>query len=119
MAKVLIVDDSRLARAMLRGIISGQGHEVVGEAEDAPQSLVSFKALSPDVVTLDLILPSGSGIDVLKEMRQINDRAKVIVVTASGQDSLDKQVLALGAHAVLHKPFTPEEFTTVLEQALQ
>ncbi|MBI4376472.1 MAG: response regulator [Elusimicrobia bacterium] len=118
MAKVLVVDDSRFTRTMLRGMLYSFGHEVVGEAENVPQAIESYKSLKPEVVTLDLVLPGGSGIDVLKTIRQESADAKVIVVTASGQEQVDEQVLELGAFAVLHKPFTADEFKSIVQSAL-
>ena len=119
MAKVLVVDDSRLARAMLKDMLVKLGHQIVGEAEDAPQALESFKSLAPEMVTLDLILPSGNGVEVLKAIREINPYVKVIVVSASGQDALNKELMDLGAQAILRKPFTLDEFKVVVQKAFE
>ena len=118
MAKVLVVDDSRFARTMLRGMLYKFGHYVVGEAENAVQAMESYKSLRPELITLDLVLPGESGLEILKNIRQDDTQVKVVVVTASGQDKVDAQVMELGATAILHKPFTVEEFEKVLKGAL-
>ncbi len=113
MAKVLIVDDSRLARAMLKGMLTGLGHQVVGEAEDVKPAIEAFKVLLPDMVTLDLVMPGGSGMEVLKVIMAAKPSTAVVVITASGQDEIKKELLACGARAVLAKPFTAEDLKTV------
>lgn len=118
MAKFLVVDDSRFTRTMLRGMLYKIGHEVVGEAENAAQAVQLYQALRPEVVTLDLVLPDDSGLEVLKSIRSDDPKAKVIVVTASGQDKVDAQIMELGAAAILHKPFTVDEFEKVMQGAV-
>lgn len=103
---------------MIKNMLKSLGHEIVGEAEDVPQALDFFKSLSPEAVTLDMVLPSGSGLDILRAIRAQNATTRVIVVTASGQDGIDRQVMELGANAVMHKPFTPDEFKSTIHKTL-
>ncbi|MBI3550137.1 MAG: sulfotransferase [Elusimicrobia bacterium] len=114
MPKCLVVDDSVFTRGLLKNLLSALGHTIVGEAGDVGPALKAFEDLSPDLVTLDVVMPSGTGVDVLRQIRKTNKKAKVIVVTASGQAGLDKEVIDLGANAILHKPFTAEEFRAKL-----
>ncbi len=114
MAKSLIVDDSVFTRALLKNLLQALGHDTIGEAADVQPAIRAFQDLSPELVTLDIVMPSGTGLDVLKAIRQKNKNAKVIVVTASSQPGLDEQAFQLGANAILHKPFTAEEFRAKL-----
>lgn len=110
MAKTLIVDDSVFTRSMLKNFLTALGHDTIGEAADVAPALKAYGDLKPELITLDIVLPSGTGVDILKKIREKDKATKVIVVTASAKSGLDAEVLRLGANAVLHKPFTAEEF---------
>jgi two-component system chemotaxis response regulator CheY len=114
MARVLIVDDSKLARAMLKGMLVGLGHEVIGEAEDVKPAIDMFKLLSPDLVTLDLVMPGGSGVEVLKAIMAVKPTTAVVMVTASGQGEIKQELVTMGAKAVLNKPFTADDLKTIV-----
>ncbi|MBI4052389.1 MAG: response regulator [Elusimicrobia bacterium] len=118
MPKVLVVDDSPLMRATIRSMLEENGCEVVGEAVDAKEAVTHFKALNPDLVTLDLILPGDSGLVALRNIRKLNPKANVLVVTATGQDQIDKQAISLGARGVLRKPFDLQELNTAVQKAI-
>ena len=68
MANILIVDDSRTSRKMLTGILEGAGHKIIGEACDGKAGIEQYKALRPDVVTMDITMPTLDGIEALKEI---------------------------------------------------
>src|SRR5579859_3915991 len=114
MKKVLIVDNSRLMRSILKELLTELDLEPIGEAVDVPEAIKAYHALQPDLVTLDLIMPGGSGLDVLKDIRSKNPNAKVLIITESGQQSVDKMVKDAGASGILHKPVTRED----LERAI-
>lgn len=99
---------------MLKGMLAGFGHEVIGEAEDVKPAIEAFKVLSPDMVTLDLVMPGGSGIEVLKAIMMVKRTTAVIVVTASGQNEIKQELLRIGARAVLAKPFTADDLRTIV-----
>ena len=65
MANILIVDDSRTSRRILRGILEGDGHTIVGEAKDGQEGYDMYAELKPDVVTMDITMPVMSGVDSL------------------------------------------------------
>src|SRR5579863_10309810 len=115
MKKVLVVDNSRLMRSILKELLTELDFEPIGEAVDVPEAIKAYHALQPDLVTLDLIMPGGSGLDVLKEIRSKNPKARVLIITESGQDSVDKMLAEAGASGVLHKPVTREDLQRALE----
>ena len=72
MAKVLIVDDSRTSRKILRGILEENGHEVIDEAVDGQDGVKKFQALKPDVVTMDITMPVLDGMEALKMIKALS-----------------------------------------------
>ena len=97
MSKVLIVDDSRTSRKILKGILEGAGHEVVGEAVDGQDGVEKYKELSPEVVTLDITMPVLDGLGSLAEIKKADPNARVIMVTAAGQQTKMVEAIKLGA----------------------
>ncbi|MFZ5944955.1 MAG: response regulator [Bacillota bacterium] len=105
MTKVLIVDDAAFMRMTLRKIFEKNGFEVVGEAENGAKGVEKYKELQPDVVTLDITMPEKDGIAALKEINAYQPKAKVIMVSAMGQESMVKEALINGAKTFIVKPF--------------
>ena len=105
MSRILVVDDNEVIRGMLRFLLARLGHTVVGEAGTGAEALAAFRRERPDAVSLDISLPDMSGLEVLKAIRAESATAKVVVVTGNNAEVLRRDVLALGAAAVLLKPF--------------
>ena len=104
-ARVLVVDDSAFARKVVReSLQSSEEIEVVGTASDGIDALEKINALSPDVVTLDLVMPNLDGLGVLRALSPAQ-RARVLVVSmADGESDLGLAALATGAFDLVHKP---------------
>lgn len=117
MAKILIVDDSRTSRKILRGILEGAGYEIVGEATNGEEGVKLYEELQPDVVTLDITMPVMDGIEALKNIMEKNSKAKVIMVTAAGQKGNVVEALKLGAFEFISKPFEEDIILSVLKKA--
>ena len=117
--KVLIVDDNAETRSLIRIILENKGHTVAGEAEDGPGALKAFKKLRPDVVLLDIIMPGRSGVEVLEDIRKIDPAARVIMVTAVAQDTINRRLLLIGADGIIYKPFGAEDFESSFLAALR
>jgi two-component system chemotaxis response regulator CheY len=103
--KVLLVDDSGLARRSTRRVLEQAGYTVV-EAEDGLSALERFAVEKPDVVMLDLVMKGMYGLDVLSKLRELDPNARVIVMTADIQTSSRELVQSGGAAAFLNKPAT-------------
>ncbi|MGN0378481.1 MAG: response regulator [Butyrivibrio sp.] len=116
MSKVLMVDDSRMSRKMLREILEKAGYEVAGEASNGVEGLEQYKSLKPDVVTMDITMPEMDGIACLTEIKKENPDAKVIMVTAAGQSSKLVEALKLGASEFICKPYEPEQILNALKE---
>jgi two-component system chemotaxis response regulator CheY len=117
-ARVLIVDDSALARRNLRQILESANCEV-DEAEDGLSALERYFLDKPDVVLLDLVMRGMYGLDVLEKLRQLDPLAKVVVVSADVQTSSQQLVDQAGAKAFITKPFDREEIIGTLKAVLE
>ena len=119
MAQILIVDDSAFARARLKMLFESGGHEVVGRAEDGEQGLKLFKSLHPELVTLDYLMADKSGEVVLKEIIQHDPGAKVIMISGSGDHSIEERSLQAGAKVFVEKSNLQRSFLKVIDQVMQ
>jgi two-component system, chemotaxis family, chemotaxis protein CheY len=117
MAKILIVDDSRLARRMLRTILEEGGHTVI-EAESGAMAMEQFFVEKPDVVLLDLLMREMSGMETLDNLRQMDADARVVVATADIQSSTRLLVEQAGACGLVEKPFTTQAVLNAVDRAL-
>ena len=117
-AKILIVDDSALARRTLRSILESAGHSVA-EAEDGVNALERYFLDKPDVVMLDLVMKGMYGLDVLAQLRQIDPKVRVIVVSADVQTSSHQVAEAGGAAGFLVKPLDEHDALALIRKMLE
>ena len=116
MAKILIVDDSRTSRKMLRNILESNGHEIIDEAVNGQEGVQKFQALKPDVVTLDITMPVVDGVEALKMIKALDPESKVVMVTAAGQKNKLIECIKAGANEFLTKPFEQQEIVDVINK---
>ena len=105
MAKILIVDDSRTSRKILREILEDAGHTIIGEAVDGEDGYIKYQELKPDVVTLDITMPKLDGIEALQLIRKFDENAKAIMITAAGQKDKMVRAVKYGAAEFITKPY--------------
>ena len=117
--RILIVDDSFYMRTMLKNMLTDAGYEVVGEAANGQQALEMASATRPDLITLDVILPDNTGLDVLKGIREEQPDVKVVMCSAVGQEVIVNEALESGATAYIVKPFSEEKVLEIVGSALQ
>lgn len=115
--RILVVDDSGLARRRARGILEAEGYEVI-EADDGMTALERYFIDKPDVVMLDLVMKGMYGGDVLTRLREMDPRARVIVVSADVQTSSQEIVDQAGAIGFLVKPLDEAEALRLIRQVL-
>ncbi len=118
MAKILLIDDSKTSRRMLKEIIEGAGHEIVGEAGDGEKGYLQFKALHPDLVTLDITMPKMDGLESLKLIHKEDENAKVVMITAAGQKEKMMQAIKDGASEFITKPYDADEVVKLIDKVL-
>ena len=119
MAKVLIADDSRFHVQMLSSWLKDKGFDVL-TAGDALQAWMSALRLLPDAIVLDINMPAGSGVQVLKRLRSSGKTQNIPVVVVSGNDDVDVRAVVeqLGAAAYLQKPVHQEELCSIIDRVL-
>lgn len=113
--KVLVVDDSPLVRKMVKKACMGSEFEVVGEAKNGEEAVQSYRKLNPDIVTLDVTMPVKDGLKAAEEILACNPKAKILLLSAMGDESLLERAQKMGITFSLQKPFT----TQVLLEALR
>lgn len=116
--RILIVDDSRLTRAIIKNTLTGAGFDVVGEAENGRDAITKFQALKPDMVTMDLIMPDVDGMQATKEILSKDAKARILVVTSLGQKLLEEDAMKTGAKGMIAKPFQPQELVKAVNDVL-
>jgi DNA-binding NarL/FixJ family response regulator len=116
---LLICDDTEAIRLLLRIMIErSSGIRVVGEAADGEQVIAAATRLQPDVILLDLAMPTRTGLDALPELRQVAPRAAIIVFSGFAGASVVEQALARGADHFLQKGAAPTLILATIEQCL-
>jgi two-component system chemotaxis response regulator CheY len=119
MKRVLIADDASFMRQMIRDIIEPEGYEVVGEATNGIEAVEQFEELSPDLVTMDIVMPKRSGIDAVKGILAKHPDARVVMCSALGQETLVMEALQAGARDFIVKPFKPDNVLATLKKILE
>lgn len=112
--RVLIVDDERHIRSLIRFIVSGLGAEVVGEAGDGEQALELYKQLSPDITMLDINMPKLDGISALKQIVAMNPRALVIMMTSLNAIDVVKECIDNGARNYILKNIPADDLAKMI-----
>jgi two-component system chemotaxis response regulator CheY len=118
MNRVLVVDDAAFMRTSIRRILEKNGFEVVGEAENGLVATERYKQLKPDIVTMDITMPEMDGITALKVIKQYDPKAKIIIVTAMGQEPMVMDAVASGAASFIVKPFKEDIIIQTLNKVL-
>ncbi|MFZ5898514.1 MAG: response regulator [Bacillota bacterium] len=116
--RVLIVDDAAFMRMMLRNILTKAGYEIVGEAENGKSALDLYKELKPDVVTMDITMPEMNGIEAVKALKQVDPQARVVMISAMGQQAMVMEAVQAGAKDFIVKPFQQDRVLQAIESAL-
>lgn len=118
MATVLMVDDSRTSRRILRSVLERGGFDVVDEAANGEEGYLKYKQLQPDIVTMDITMPVMDGIESLTLIKKANPDAKVVMITAAGQKEKMVEALKRGADEFITKPFDEAEVLNAIKHIL-
>jgi DNA-binding response OmpR family regulator len=117
MPKVLVIDDDEMVLALAQSILREEGYQTLTTA-DGPQGITIYKEQRPDLVLLDLALPSMNGLEVLRRIRSFDDKARVIVFTGLGSEESAEVALRYGAWDFVRKPVTYAEFLKRIKSAI-
>ena len=116
---VLVCDDAPYMRSLLCDIMQRGGLEVAGEAANGLEAVVKYKALRPDIVTMDIVMPEMGGLDAVREIIAHDPRARILVCSAMEERGLVAEALDAGALGFLTKPFKASGVLEAVRQVLR
>lgn len=116
--RVLITDDAAFMRMMIKNILTKNGYDVVGEAENGAVALQMYKELKPDLVTMDITMPEMDGIQGVKAIRTVDPNANIVMCSAMGQQSMVMEAIQAGAKDFIVKPFQQDRILQAIERVL-
>lgn len=118
MANIMIVDDSGMMRTLLRLVLEKAGHTVVAEASTGKEAYLEYSSHRPDLVTMDITMPTWNGIETIKSIRADFPEAKIVVVSSIGQKMKIIEAVQCGAKHYIIKPFTNDKVLEVINEVL-
>lgn len=116
MKRILVVDDAAFMRLTLKTMLEKNGFEVVGEAENGVKAIEMYKIIKPEIVTMDITMPDMDGIEALAEIIKFDSTAKVIMLSAMGQEPKIREAVILGAKGFIIKPFKEDYLLKALSK---
>ncbi|MCI7043091.1 MAG: response regulator [Lachnospiraceae bacterium] len=119
MAKnILVVDDAAFMRMMIKDILTKNGYNVAGEAENGAKALEKYNEVKPDLVLMDITMPEVDGIQALKNIKAADPNAKVIMCSAMGQQAMVIESIQAGAKDFIVKPFQPDRVLEAVKKVV-
>ena len=119
MAKnILVCDDAAFMRMMIKDILSKNGYNVAGEAENGLKAVEKYKEVSPDLVLMDITMPEMDGIKALREIKKVDAGAKVIMCSAMGQQAMVIESIQAGAKDFIVKPCQAERVIEAVKKVV-
>ena len=119
MAKnILISDDAAFMRMMIKDILTKNGYNVVGEAENGARAVEKYNELKPDLVLMDITMPEMDGIQALKKIKENDPSALVIMCSAMGQQAMVIESIQAGAKDFIVKPFQADRVLEAVKKAI-
>lgn len=119
MARILIVDDAKFMRMTLTNILIKANHDVVGEAENGSEAVKLYEELKPDLVTMDVTMPEMSGLEAVRQIKQGDPEAKIIMCSAMGQQKMVVEAIETGAKDFVVKPFDEGRVLDAINRVLK
>ncbi|MBR2045627.1 MAG: response regulator [Agathobacter sp.] len=116
---VVIADDSKLSRKILRNMLEEEGYAVVAEATDGEEAISAYLQYKPDVITMDITMPNMNGIESIREILSIDRDAKIVMISAAGQQKKIIEALKIGAQKFITKPFEKQEVIECIETIIK
>jgi two-component system chemotaxis response regulator CheY len=118
LAKIMVVDDAAFLRAMLKDLLIKAGHEVVFEAANGLEAVARYRAIRPDLVTMDIKMPIMEGIEAVREIRKLDPEANIVMCSAMGHQKLIIEAIQSGAKDFIMKPFNYNRVVEAIDKAI-
>ena len=119
MAKnILVVDDAAFMRMMIKDILTKNGYNVVGEAENGAKAMEKYNELKPDLVLMDITMPEVDGIQALKNIKAADANSKIIMCSAMGQQAMVIEAIQSGAKDFIVKPFQADRVLEAVKKVI-
>ena len=119
MAKnILICDDAAFMRMMIKDILTKNGYNIAGEAENGAKAVEKYAELKPDLVLMDITMPEMDGIQALKNIKASDAGAMVIMCSAMGQQAMVIESIQAGAKDFIVKPFQPDRVLEAVKKVV-
>lgn len=116
--KILIVDDAAFMRMMIKDILTKNGYDVSGEAENGVRAIERYRELMPDLVIMDITMPELDGIQAVKEIKKISMDSKIIMCSAMGQQAMVIESIQAGARDFIVKPFQADRVIEAVRKVI-
>lgn len=117
-SKILVADDAKFMRRLLRRMLAEGGYHNIIEAADGEQALALYRTERPDLVLLDITMPGKPGMEVLTDLRTLDPAAKIVMCSAVGQETVAARARQQGACGFLRKPFVQSELISAVSQVI-
>ena len=119
MAKnILICDDAAFMRMMIKDILTKNGYNIVGEAENGAKAVEKYAELKPDLVLMDITMPEMDGIEALKKIKSADANASIIMCSAMGQQAMVIESIQSGAKDFIVKPFQADRVLEAVQKVV-
>lgn len=116
--RILISDDAAFMRMMIKDILSKNGYEIAGEAENGIQAIEKYSELKPDLVLMDITMPEMDGIQALKAIKKLDPNSCVVMCSAMGQQAMVIEAIQSGAKDFIVKPFQADRVIEAVQKAI-
>ncbi len=116
--RILVVDDANFMRMIVKDTLIPNGFEICGEASNGNEAVQQYEKLRPDLVTMDITMKEKDGLEAAKEILAKDPQARIVMVTALGQDKMLMDCMSLGVKDFVMKPFEPQRILSAVQKAL-
>lgn len=116
--RILLVDDSPIIHSLLRRTLESHDYEVCGDAKNGREGVEMYQSLKPDLVFMDITMPIMDGLEAAKQIKNIDLQAKIIMLSAMGDDEIMGQAKDIGIDIFLKKPFDDYKIISAISKVL-
>lgn len=118
MAKIMLIDDAGFMRMMIKNYLTKAGYSDFVEGEDGEQAVSLYAAEKPDLTIMDITMPNKDGIQALREIKESDPAAKIVMCSAMGQEGMVMEAITLGAMDFIVKPFKEDRIVQTVTKIL-